>query len=96
MSVLPTSRWTKCVPDAHRGQKASDSLELVMDACEPPCGYGKWNSGPLQEQPGLSTAEPSLQPQQIHFCFKFMMFVLYFASFKVICYFLVGIVLFRN
>lgn len=32
-----------------------------MDSCEPPC---KGNLGPLQEQPGHLTAEPSLQPSR--------------------------------
>ena len=34
----------------------------ITDGCEPP--YGRWelNSGPLEEQSVLLTAEPSLQP----------------------------------
>jgi hypothetical protein len=32
-----------------------------MDGCEPPCGCWKLNSGPLEEQSVLLTAEPSLQ-----------------------------------
>jgi hypothetical protein len=33
----------------------------VTDGCEPPCDCCELNPGPLEEQPGLSTAEPSLQ-----------------------------------
>jgi hypothetical protein len=32
------------------------------DGCEPPCGCWDLNSGPLEEQSLLLTAEPSLQP----------------------------------
>ena len=35
---------------------------LPIDGCEPPCGCWELNSGPLEEQPVLSTVEPSLQP----------------------------------
>jgi hypothetical protein len=34
----------------------------VIDDWEPPCGRWELNSGPLQEQPHLTT-EPSPQPQ---------------------------------
>jgi hypothetical protein len=34
----------------------------ITDACEPPCGCWKLNSGPLEEQSVLLTAEPSIQP----------------------------------
>ena len=33
----------------------------VTDDCEPPCGGWELNSGPLEEQSVLLTAEPSLQ-----------------------------------
>jgi hypothetical protein len=33
-----------------------------MDGCEPPYGCWELNSGPLEEQSVLLTAEPSLQP----------------------------------
>jgi hypothetical protein len=36
---------------------------LVTDGCEPPCGCWDLNSGPLEEQSVLLTAEPSLQPR---------------------------------
>jgi hypothetical protein len=36
--------------------------EPITDGCEPPCGCWELNSGPLEEQPVLLTAEPSLQP----------------------------------
>jgi len=41
-------------------KRASDP---ITDGCEPPCGCWELNSGPLEEQSGLSTAEPSLQPE---------------------------------
>ncbi|EDL23115.1 mCG145372, partial [Mus musculus] len=39
-------------------KRASDP---ITDGCEPPCGCWELNSGPLEEQPVLLTAEPSLQ-----------------------------------
>jgi len=38
--------------------------DLITDGCEPPCGCWELNSGPLEEQSVLLTAEPSLQPQE--------------------------------
>ncbi|KAM7331959.1 hypothetical protein ACRRTK_008667 [Alexandromys fortis] len=38
----------------------------IVDGHEPPCGCWELNSGPLEEQPVLLTAEPSLQP--LGFC----------------------------
>ena len=38
------------------------STDLITDGCEPPCGCWELNSGPLEEQAMLLTAEPSLQP----------------------------------
>ena len=35
---------------------------IRSDGCEPPCGCWELNSGPLEEQPVLLTAKPSLQP----------------------------------
>ena len=51
-SVLPA-----CMP-AHQ----KTELDLIIDGCEPPCGCCELNSGPLEEQLELLTAEPSLQP----------------------------------
>jgi len=34
----------------------------IPDGCKPPCGCWELNSGPLEEQSVLLTAEPSLQP----------------------------------
>ena len=42
------------------GQKRAP--DLITDGCEPPCGCWELNSGPLEEQAMLLTAEPSLQP----------------------------------
>ena len=38
------------------GQKRAP--ELITDGCEPPCGCWESNSGPLEEQAMLLTAEP--------------------------------------
>jgi len=44
------------------------ALDPITDGCEPPCGCWELNSGPLEEQSVLLTAEPSLQPNmQIYF-----------------------------
>jgi hypothetical protein len=40
-------------------KRKSDS---ITNGCEPPCGCWELNSGPLEEQSVLLTAEPSLQP----------------------------------
>ena len=52
-------------------KRASD---LITDACEPPRGCWDLNSGPLEEQLVLLTAEPSLQPR-ILFLFYFILCV---------------------
>jgi hypothetical protein len=41
-------------------KRASDP---ITGGCEPPCGCWELNSGPLEEQSVLLTAEPSLQPR---------------------------------
>ena len=41
------------------GQKTAP--DLITNGYEPACGYGELNSEPLEEQPVLLTAEPSLQ-----------------------------------
>jgi hypothetical protein len=51
------------------------SSHPITDGCEPPCGCQELNSGPLEEQLVLLTAEPSLQPQSLSsfnyvFCFS--------------------------
>jgi hypothetical protein len=38
------------------------ALDPVTDGCEPPCGCWELNSGPLEEQSVLLSAEASLQP----------------------------------
>ena len=35
----------------------------ITDHCEPPCGRWELNSGPMEEQSVLLTAEPSLLPR---------------------------------
>jgi hypothetical protein len=51
--------WAHCHSLQTHQKRASDPN---TDGCEPPCGYWKLNSGPLEEQSVLLTAEPSLQP----------------------------------
>ena len=53
MSIL-----SACTPVCQK--RTSDS---IIDGCEPSCGCWELNSGPLEEQPVLLTAEPSLSPQ---------------------------------
>ena len=43
-------------------KRASDP---ITDVCEPPCGCLELNSGPLEEQSVLLTAEPSRQPRLV-------------------------------
>jgi len=38
----------------------------ITDGCEPPCVCWELNSGPLEEQSVLLTAEPSLQPKSYY------------------------------
>jgi hypothetical protein len=38
------------------------ALDPITDGCEPPCGCWELNSGPLEEQSALLTAEPFLHP----------------------------------
>ena len=57
------------------GQKRA--TDLITDGCEPPCGCWELNSGPLEEQAVLLTAEPSHQPLQVVFhSFLFQTFAL--------------------
>jgi hypothetical protein len=46
-------------------KRASDP---ITDGCEPQCGCWELNSGPLEEQSVLLTAEPPLQPLYRFFC----------------------------
>jgi len=41
--------------------------DSITDGCEPPCGCWDLNSGPLEEQSVLLTAEPPLQPHFDYF-----------------------------
>jgi hypothetical protein len=51
--------WVYCHCLQTHQERASDT---IADGCEPPCGCWGLNSGPLEEQLVLLTAEPSLQP----------------------------------
>ena len=54
-----------CMPA--RQKRAS---EPSIDGSEPPCGCWELNSGPLEEQPVLLTAEPSLQPKDLFYVIR--------------------------
>ncbi|CAO2580696.1 hypothetical protein LEMLEM_LOCUS1572, partial [Lemmus lemmus] len=63
-----------CMP---AGQKRAP--DLITDGCESPCGCWELNSGPLEEQAMLLTAEPS--PQSLPLCFVcFSLSALYFSN----------------
>ena len=47
---------------AHMPAGQKKAPDLIIDGCKPPCGCWELYSGPLEEQPVLLTAEPSLQP----------------------------------
>lgn len=60
----------------HRGEKKKvvDLLEVQLhDYSELPYGYLELNLGPLEEQPLVLSAEPSLQPF-LAFCFVLFLF----------------------
>jgi hypothetical protein len=45
------------------------ALDPITDGCKPPGGCWELNSGPLEEQSVLLTAEPSLQPFLVYFIY---------------------------
>jgi hypothetical protein len=53
---MSMSALTTCMPACQK--RVSDP---ITDGCEPPCGCWELNSGPLEEQSVLLTAEPSPQ-----------------------------------
>ena len=65
MNVLSTftSECTKC---AQSPQRPKEGIRFsgtgITDRCEPAGGCWELNLGPLEKQPVLLTAEPSLQP----------------------------------
>ena len=66
MSVLPACMSVSHIRACPVPSEASEGHQIpgtgVIDGCETPCGCWELNLGPLQEQPVLLTAEPSLQP----------------------------------
>jgi hypothetical protein len=52
-------------------------LDPITDGCEPPCGCWELNSGPLEEQSVLLTAEPSFQPLLALFIYSFIYLFIY-------------------
>ena len=55
---------------------SEDSYSVLTDGCEPPCGCWDLNSGPLEEQSVLLSAESSLQPVCMHVCMYVCMYEL--------------------
>jgi hypothetical protein len=47
--------------------KQKRESDPITDGLEPPCGCWELNSGHLEEQSVLLTAEPSLQPLTVQF-----------------------------
>jgi hypothetical protein len=48
--------------DVYRHTRRGRTSALITNGCEPPCGCWDLNSGSLEEQSVLLTAELSLQP----------------------------------
>jgi hypothetical protein len=67
MGVLPTCMSVYHVHAVPRETKGGSRVPWtgVTDTCEPPCRYRESNSGPLEEQPVLLTAELSLHPLNV-------------------------------
>jgi hypothetical protein len=63
--ILCMCALSVCIPA--RQKRVSDP---ITDGCEPPCGFWELNSGPLEEQTVLLTAEPALQPWSSSSCIK--------------------------
>lgn len=65
MGVMPISGRTICVLGTGGGWKRVLGVPGigVLYSCESLCGFRESTLGPLEEQPVLRTAEPSLQPQ---------------------------------
>jgi hypothetical protein len=64
--LLIVCSWVCCHCLQTYQKRASD---LFTDGCEPPCGCWYLNSGPLEEQSVLLTAEPSFQLPTSRICF---------------------------
>jgi hypothetical protein len=54
--ILYMSALSACIPACQKR-----TLDSITDSFEPPRGCWDLNSGPLEEQPVLLTAEPSVQ-----------------------------------
>jgi hypothetical protein len=52
--------------------------DLITDGCKPPCGCWELNSGPLEEQLVLLSAEPSFQSQDVSI-FKIFIYLVLFV-----------------
>ena len=64
MFCLHICMFTMCVPGALGSKRMPGLLELFFtDGCELPCGCWEPNPCSLEEQQGLFTIRPSLQPK---------------------------------
>ena len=57
--MLFMSTLSSCTPE--------EGIRSITDGCEPACSCWELNSGPLEEQLVLLTAEPSLQSMTVNF-----------------------------
>jgi hypothetical protein len=62
MMMMMISKYTVAV-FRHNQKRA---LDPITDGCDSPCGFWDLNSGPLEDQSVLLTAEPSLHPPTSH------------------------------
>ena len=64
MGILPNSISAQHICGVHTEVSREHQIPWtwITDGCESPCGCWDLNPGPLEEQPVLLTAEPSLQP----------------------------------
>ena len=67
--------------------RSSETGIGVTDSCELPCGFWELNPSPLEEQPVLLTAEPSLQPSILSFKSENNFFLLFLFLFVCFCFF---------
>lgn len=65
MFCLHPSLCIKCTQFPRRPEEGMGASGAgVIAGCKPPYEYRRWNWGTWQEQPGLLTVVPSLQPLQ--------------------------------
>ena len=62
-----------------------EASDPIRDGCEPPCGCWELNSGSLEEQSVLLTAEPSLQSPNSCIFKSFVFITLFHVSLNGVC-----------